>query len=157
VIEGSELVFPNNVVAFLIDQFSTIDPDITVLPRRLRPNDPAQSISVVAINWVPDEYEIGNPGPVVNTYRYGIQALIKDMDEERGLSKHSVLSMIIRTMLYRNPSVRVGLAALSVTMDGSTERYQRSGVRTQGFMSNDIQGSFLYLSTLEFWLETETI
>jgi hypothetical protein len=60
-------------------------------------------------------------------------------------------------MLYGDQPLRVGLAALSVASGSSIERAQRWGIRQQRFSSNEIQGAFLYLSTLEFWLETETI
>jgi hypothetical protein len=79
------------------------------------------------------------------------------MDEERGLATHSVLSKMVRSMLYRDDALRVGLLALSVVMNGSTERTKRYGVNRQNFVSNELSGSWLYLSTLEFQLETETV
>lgn len=95
--------------------------------------------------------------PTISTYVIGVQAFVKDFSEERGLARHSVLSKMIRSMLYRDAPLRVGLSALSVTMNDSVERSQRWGIRAQRYLSNEIDGNFLYLSTLEFWLDTETV
>jgi hypothetical protein len=100
---------------------------------------------------------LGRHEPTLQQYLITVQGFVKDMDEERGLDVHAVLSKRLRAMLYRDDPLRVGLLALSVVMNGSTERAKRFGVRTQRYVSNEINGSWLYLSTLEFWLETETI
>ena len=81
---------------------------------------------------------------------------MKDMDEMRGLSTHSTLAKLVRTTLYRDESLRVGLASLVTTTSG-TERLKRWGVNTQRLIANELSGQWLYLSTTEFWLETETI
>lgn len=162
-ITNDEAVFPNNVVAILKTRTQLLDSDLFLCSRPLRSSDPVQSVGIFPAFWNPDEqsYEtIGAsaPGePTLQTYQISIQALVKDMDEERGLAVHSVLSAMIRSMLYRDALLRVGLGALSVTMDGNTERAQRWGIRTQRFLSNELEGSWIYLSTLDFWLETETV
>lgn len=157
------VVFPNNIVDLAAARFATIDPDLYVVRRPLRNSDPNQSIGVSAAQWLPqeDSYEmlggpVGRHEPSLQQYLVTVQAFVKDMDEERGLAVHSVLSKMIRSMLYRDEPLRVGLSALSVSMNGSTERAQRWGIRQQRYFSNEISGSWLYLSTLEFWLETET-
>lgn len=162
-ITDTTLVFPQNAVTLIADRCALIDVDLAVFKRPLRESDPRQSIGVVGQQWLPDEesYEMRGapPGihePSLSHYLIGIQALVIDMDEERGLAVHSVLSKLLRTMLYRDDPLRVSLRSLSVTLSGSTERTQRFGVRTQRYMSNELSGSWLYLSTLEFWLETQT-
>jgi hypothetical protein len=94
--------------------------------------------------------------PSLSSYLIGIQAFVKDGDEERGAAVHGTLSKLVRTMLVNDATLRVGLRSLSVTTSGITERTQRFGVRTQRYLSNELSGSWLYLSTIEFWLETET-
>jgi hypothetical protein len=78
------------------------------------------------------------------------------MDQVRGLARHSVLSGRLRALLYRDAPLRVGLTALSVVDFGATETVQGWGVNTQRYMANEVEGSFIYLSNLELFLETET-
>jgi hypothetical protein len=79
------------------------------------------------------------------------------MDEETGISEHATLSKMVRGMLYRDETLRVQLATLVWTDGLTTERAKRWGVVNQRFISNEIGGVWLYLSILEFWLETETV
>lgn len=157
------VVFPNNVVNLLATRSLLIDPDVRVFRRPLRESDPQQSIGIIAATWEPDEESLeiraflpGHHEPTLQTYLIGIQAFVKDFNEERGLARHSVMSKLIRSMLYRDDPLAVGLRSLSVTMNDSVESTRRWGIRTQRFFSNEIDGDFLYLSTLEFWLDTET-
>jgi hypothetical protein len=164
VIDPTEPVFPNNIIDLVYTRAATIDSDLRRFRRPLRASDPSESFGVFAAQWNPNDrsYEmkaVASPGPnepTLQRYLIAIQAFVKDFQEERGLAKHSVLSKHVRAMLYRDDPLRIGLATLSVTMSGSIERTQRWGIRTQRFLSNEIDGNFLYLSTLEFWLETET-
>lgn len=163
-IDNSTVVFPNNVVDLIATRVALLDSGLFVIKRPLRSEDPNQSVGVFGTQWLPEEdsYEmIGAPSPgrsepTLSVYHLGIQAFVKDMDDERGPAVHSVLSKMIRSMLYRDAALRVALASLSVTMNSSTERTKRWGIRTQTFLSNEINKSWLYLSTLDYWLETET-
>jgi hypothetical protein len=159
-IDPSELVFPGNVIELMAASFEIVDPDIMIFKRPLRPSDPNMSIGIWGSLWTPEEdsLEIGHsyPGePTLSSYQIMIQALIKDGDEVRGLAIHSILSKRIRSVLYRNGALHVALQSLNVSDDLSTERARRWGVRTQRYMNNDIEGTFVYLSTLEYWVETE--
>lgn len=163
-IPSDTLVFPNNIVDLVAVRSELLDPDLFVIKRPLRNSDPNQSIGISAVVWQPDDDSMemrgGGPGPsepTLSTYRLAVQGFVKDMDEVRGLATHSVMSKLIRNMLYRDAPLRIGLSSLSTSMSGVTERAQRWGVATQRYYSNEIEGSWLYLSTLEFWLETETI
>lgn len=161
-ISADTIVFPNNIVVLVKDRTKLLDSDLNVVGRPLRNGDPDSSVGVYAGTWNPDErtHEIGHAAPsepTVQRYVLAVQAFVKDMDEERGLARHSVLSKMIRTMLYRDTALRVGLAALQVPMNGSVESARRWSVGTARFHSNELDGAFLYLSTLEFWLETETM
>ena len=96
--------------------------------------------------------------PTAQQYILTVQAFIRDGDPERGLAVHSVLSALVRRVLYRDNTLRVALQGLSVTDSGGiTEILKRWKVRSQRYFNNDIDGQWLYLSTLEFWMETEII
>lgn len=162
-ITESILVFPNNVVDLLFTRIGLIDTDLRGFKRPLRATDPQQSYGMFGQQWLPDEDSqemVGSAGssePTIGRYLIGVQAFVKDTSEERGLAVHSVLSKLIRGTLYRDIPLKLALQALTVTLNGSTERTRRFGISTQRYFSNEIAGDFLYLSTLEFWLETETI
>jgi len=156
----SVIVFPNNAVNVVYDATQLLDPDLKVFRRPLRNTDPRQSVGVFASQWVPDQesFEMGRGPfhePTLGSYLISIQTFVLDFDEERGLATSSVLSTLVRTMLHRNAALGVALRSLSVVLEGSTEMTRRFSVRTQRFHSNEIDGDFLYVSTLEFWLETE--
>lgn len=166
-ISADDSVFPNNAVKVIADRSRLLDPagDVQVFLRPLKPEDPVQSIGVFGSLWLPiqDSIEMrgsDSPGPqepTLQRYSIAIQAFVKDANEERGLNAHSVLSKMILAMLYRDEPLRIGLAELSVTMLGLTERTRRWGVTTQRFVNNELDAEWLYLSTVECWLETETI
>lgn len=163
-INDTVAVFPNNAVNLIQTRAQALDTDLFVVRRPLRESDNLQSVGVFGSQWNPDDnsFEMkgvpsGRHEPTLSHYLITVQAFVKDMDEERGLAVHSVLSKMVRSMLYRDNTLRVGLLALSVVMNGSTERAKRFGVNRQNFVSNELNGSWLYLSTLEFWLETETV
>lgn len=164
-IEESVAVFPNNVVNLLAIRFDMVDEDITVVRRPLRMTDPVQSIAVYSTMWAPDAESmelrgIGHPGPsepTVQRYAFAIQAFVKDMEEERGLSAHSVLSKILLAILYRDQPLRVGLGALTSEIMGVRERVLRWGIASQRFLNNELgESEWLYLSTIEFYVDTET-
>lgn len=164
-ITADETVFPQNIVKTIAEHARQIDEDITIVKRRLRNTDPAQSLGVYGVQWNPDtdSFEMrGGPAPgpsepTLQTYTVGLQAFVKDTDEERGLAVHSVFAKRIRTMLYRDAALRVAFASLESTAGGSKEVARRWGVRQQRLISNEINGTWLYLSTLEFWLDTQTM
>jgi len=164
-IPSDTLCFPNNVVDLVAARSQLLDSDLFVIRRPLRDSDPNESIGVFGVQWTPEEdsYEMrgapsGASEPTLQRYLITVQGFVKDMDEEAGLARHSVLSKMIRSMLYRDEPLRVGLATLSpVQMNGSTESLKRWGVRQVRYFSNELNSVWLYLSNLEFWLETETI
>lgn len=160
-IDSTTVVFPNNAVNLLAQNIILIDSGLYIAKRPLRPTDPNQSVGIFAAQWMPDEESHEMRGklfhdPSLESYTLAIQGFIKDADEERGLATHSVLSELIRSMLYRNEAVRVGLSSLNTQLSGVKKRCHRWGISSQRYYSNEISGSWLYLSTLEFWLEVET-
>lgn len=160
-----ETLFPNNVVKWVATAMQGIDLDVRVFKRSLRNTDPQQSIGVFAQAWGPDMESLEmqgtqNPGPQLPTiqeYILGVQAFVKDSDEERGLAIHSVLAQRTRSVLYTNHNLQVVLSQLSANLDGGyTESTKKWGVRTARYISGEISSQMLYLSTLEFWIQTET-
>lgn len=152
-----ETDFPANVVAELeVSLDALVDVD-HVLKRPLRPTDPNGSIGIYPVTWSPEEYQIGQYDPAVTKYLIAIQSLVKHGDEELGIALHSRLAKQVRVMLYRDDELRVRLGALSTEESGVIERTQRWGVRTQRYLNNELQGSFLYLAITELWIETELV
>ena len=164
-IDPTDPVFPNNLVEVLALAFEAyvdpeIDPDIRVkvLRRALVPVDPNQCIGIFAQAWVPDieSFEIPSNEPTLQKYTIKIQCLVKDMDENRGLAAHSVLSKLVRNIVYRNNNLRVALTGLFDNTGGSMERLQRYGIKSQDYISGENKATFIYLSTLDTYFETET-
>lgn len=161
-IDASVVVFPANVqnaVIYCMQQ--TFPAGMNYLRRPLRGNDPNESIGVFPMSWNPEEDSYETRGlpqlasfPTVHRYMIMVQGYVKDSDEERGLARHAILAKLIRSMLYSSDSLALSLRALSVTLYGATETLSRYGVRTQRYISNDVHGSWLYLSNTEFWVET---
>lgn len=149
--------FPTAIVDALSDELALTLGAGKVLRRPLRPTDPDASIGVIAADWVPNAMVIGQHDPAIGTYLIQIQAFVKHTNEEEGRDEHADFAQRIRLMLYRNTTLRVRLSGLSHSVDGLIERVQRWGIRQQRFASNEVDGEFLYLSTTEFWIETETV
>jgi len=162
-------IFPNNVISLLEPRVKTIDADLGVFKRMLRDGDPTQSVGLFPITWQPDELTYEMDGglttlgqkraaaePTVGIYTIGVQSFVMDTDEERGIGVHNVLARTLRGLLYYDTPLAVGLRALSVSMFGSTERFQRLKVGVQRYLTNEIDGVFHYVSALECTVETET-
>lgn len=170
--ENADLQFPNNVVKVIADELVKLNGDppdpngISVFRRPLRQGDPKLSAGIFASLWLPNEqsYEIGGATlggmrqeATLNQYVISIQTLVMDADETRGLAVSAAFAKTVRDMLLRNPHVGVALSSLSVTdANGLTERVHRRSIRTQRYISNEVQGSWTYLASLELTIETET-
>jgi len=159
---AASAIFPNNIVICLSEVFPAVDEDAFVINRPLRPTDPNYSIGVYATLWQPEEdsFEMGGKHagpnePTLSQYQIGVQTMIKDGDSVRGLAISSIFTKRVRMVLYRNEPMRVALGELAVTDASYTERLRRWGVRSQRFMSNDVEGQFVFISVLDLWMETE--
>ena len=158
-------VFPSNVVQIVVARLKQKYPRTGVLARPLRHTDPTQSIGVFPTEWMPDtdSYEFmqtpePRPAghPTVQMYTINIQSFVKDMEAERGIRIHSLMSKAMRSLLYYDNPLAIGLQSLRVEMDGTAEVLQRRTIIRQKYISNEIDGAFLYLSTLQYSIETET-
>lgn len=165
-IDPTTPVFPNNIVEVLAlgcEAYIDLEPNpakrVKVLRRPINPTDPNQCIGISGQLWTPDEnsHEMPSVEPTLGNYTIKIQCFVKDMDEMRGLSSHSVLSKLVRNMVYRNATLRTALTNLSDSTGGAVERLKRYGVRSQEYISGEVPaGTFMYLSTLDCYFETET-
>jgi hypothetical protein len=148
-----------NVCAVIEIALRDIDPGVKIHRRPLRTTDEKLSISVVPLDWAPDEgsYELGRPPePTIQRYTLAVQAMVKDMEETRGIAKHSELSTRVRHRLYRDLDLELALPTVSVKIENTTETLKRYGTAGQQFMNNqNPKGGFIYLSTLEYWFETQ--
>lgn len=152
-------VFPNNAAALIKSRLQDLySDDLDIYGRRLKLTDNTKSVGIAPDLWVPDEnsFEFKSLEPTVSTYTIWIQCFVKNSDREEGTKEHSVLSKVIRTMLYRDSPLAVGLNQLSVTMMGATERIQKRGFRRAQYLSTELQGNWLFLNTMEYYIETET-
>lgn len=155
-------MFPSSVTSLLKTTVSDVDwgPSVTAMEafgRPLRPTDPDASVGIYALNWEPGEFEIGQVPPAFSRYHWQVQLLIKHAVEEEGHELHSSLSKKLRAVLYNSEALRVALGQLSESSDGFLERVQRWGCANQRFFANDLRGHFLFLSSIDFWVEVETI
>lgn len=154
--------FPNNVVEQFALSLGSIDPSIKVRQRPIRDIDPGSFISVYPGAWNPDEdsIEISGDGiaePTISRYRITVETLVVDADQVRGNRRSSVLNMLVRHKLFRDPVLLVALPQLRVDLNGSSEVFRRRGIQAQQYMNNGNDATFVYLSVLDVWFETETI
>lgn len=158
-------VFPSNVVQLVHARVKQKWPSTGAHMRPLRHTDKVNSIGIFPSDWTPDvdSYEFpqvmeSRPAgfPTVQMYLITVQAFVKDMNPERGIRVHSLMSKAIRSLLYHDKPLAVGLQSLRVEMDGVSEVIQRRYISRQKYISNEIDGSFLYLSTLQYSIETES-
>lgn len=155
--------FPNNVISLIAMRIpQVVDADLTVVKRPLRTSDPSQTVGLFPSLKSPMDASLETSGggpysPTISRYNIILQTVVKDTDEQSAISVHSVLSNRLYRMMYRDNPLHLGLTALAVTADNCVERMQRRGVQMQRYLSNEIQGSFIQTSWIEFWFETETV
>lgn len=143
--------FPATIVRAVANRFQGMSIFQAVLKRPLRPVDPNYSISVFAFDWIPmpGSYMIGQEDPGTGVYHLRVQCMVKHMDEELGLQEHSVLSKSLRAMLYRDQQLRAELTGLTETTFGVIERLKHYTVQAQRFMTNEVNGTYVYLSSMD--------
>lgn len=158
-------VFPSNVIQLIHARMRQKWPSTGLHMRPLRVADKVKAIGLFPSDWTPDidSFEFQQPVnprpagfPTVQSYLIMVQAFVKDMDAERGIRMHSLMSKAIRSLLYHDTPLALGLQSLRVEMDGVAETIQRRHIVRQKYISNEIDGSFLYLSTLQYSIETES-
>ncbi len=155
-------IFPSNAIGIIKTRMQAIDSDLKVVGRPLRQTDPTQTIGVFGSLWLPNQesYELlgkGYHSPTLDSYLITVQAFVLHNDDETGLIQHNYLAETIRAILDRDDPLRVALAALTTSIGGVAKHTSRFGVRQQRYIVNELNSQFLFLSSTEFWLETENI
>lgn len=134
--------------------------DYGFVQRALRINDAelACGIFIAQQEGVQGSQETGNRGePTVQVYTFTIQLQVKHADAERGNAQILKDSKVLRTVLYRSQALEVAFGDLSETISGSLERYQRRGITRQRFLNMPLNNGTVFLSSTDFWVETETV
>lgn len=134
----------------------------TVLTRPLRPADPGGSLAVFPVTWVPvaDSLEIAGivqGEPILQRYDMRLQNMAKAGNEEDGRRQINQDAKFLRAILYRDQELAVRLRAVAETLFNVQEHVKRFSPRTQRFVTSEIRGTFVYLATTEWWIETESV
>ena len=132
----------------------------TVLRRSLNQTDANGALGICLDKWEPLDFEMGVPGfmePTLSQWVFSVQHMVKHVNQEDGEAVHREVAKAVRLMLYRDPEVQVSLRSLYVVEDGRRERFQRFRVTDQRYASNEIKGTFVFLSVTELVIETETV
>lgn len=147
-------VFPASIVRVMAENFTRLNGIDKVFRRGIHPIDPTRSIGVYSLDWLPEGAQIGQQEPPWAHYHVRVQCMIKHMSEEEGMAEHSVLSKSLRAMLYRDQQLRAELA-LTDTSFGTIERLKDFHVQMQRFMTNEINGAYVYLSYMDVAFRVE--
>jgi hypothetical protein len=150
--------FPYNIIDVMVDHLERNITELDLLVRRpLRFTDPPRCMGIFPFDWSPqpDSMEISAREPVLGRYGIRIQNLVQTGDEDEGREMVTLDATIARTVLYRGTELGVDLAGLSEIVLDHGERFQRFGVRNQQFMNNELRGQFVFLATMDLWVETE--
>lgn len=153
------MAFPEPLVTQLKSSLTAwlgADPAL-VVGRPLRNVDADGAVGVVAVDWLPGDFVIGQPMPAVATYLFSLQALRKFASEEEGITAHYGLAKNVLRMLYGDTTFRVLFGDLTETSAGYLERVQLWGVRQQRYLANEINGQFMFLSVTELWVQVENV
>jgi len=161
-IEGNIAVFPNNIVEVCAVNMKFIDTDIPVIKRRLYSTDPVQCLGVAAQMWTPDpqSYEMRGPAmagvATISRYDLQFQAMIRDMDEERGMRAHAELTTRLQRFIMGDSMLRGALHGLSSNLYGVHESLKKWTIENSRYLSEEVSGEHIYLSTTTVRYETET-
>lgn len=150
-------MFPTNVIDVLHPLMEQLDGIKHVYKRQIEPVDPDSSLGLTYFDWTPEDLELGGFGPTLSTYRFGAQVMVKHTNEEDGTRLHVELATRVRRAFWQDLSVRAALSALVVEDGDWKERVQRWGVTQQRFASDQVDRQFLFLSMLEFFVQTESV
>jgi len=98
----------------------------------------------------------GVPEPTLAVYNLRIQNLVKAFQAADGLALFTLHAKMIRSILYRDPDLRLQLLSLSEVVLSSTERVMKYGVARQDFLQAQLPDAFTFLCNTDFTVETET-
>ena len=150
--------FPGNVIDMVKPRLQTLMPDHILVERPVRFLDPERTVGIYIVDWTPDDrsHEIGQLEATLATYLFRIQNMAKAADEVYGRSIFQFDSKTVRVLLYRDPTLAVGLPTLTEEALGVRESVKQWGVVKQRFLNTDLQGSFTFVAQTDFWVQTES-
>jgi hypothetical protein len=82
--------------------------------------------------------------------------MVKSLEEQEGRVAFTLHAKMVRAILYRDPDLRVRLGGLQEELLSTAERVKRYGVMRQDFLTNELQGTFVFLASTDLFVETET-
>ncbi len=151
--------FPGIFAWDLYDYFpDNLDEADQFVLRPVRPEDPSRTVGIVAEDWEPspNAYETGRDEPLLGQYVLTIWAFVKHLNEEEGIQEHGVLARNIRRMLAGDTTLLGTLRAEVDDYGTGTEYVQRIRLVNQKFLSNEVNGTHMYLSVSRLMIETES-
>lgn len=151
--------FPSNVVDVLhtsLESHLQVD-GYAIINRAVRPGDPNLTVGIVSEDWAPIEgsEQIGQIEPALGRYRFSIQNLVISPDEQLGREFFSSAAKMIKVILYRDITLQLALSELEEELLTTVERFKRSGVTRQRYVSGQLSGIWNFVATTSFWIETE--
>jgi hypothetical protein len=125
--------------------------------RRLRATDGPFSVGMRVANWTHDQRsaQIAQVEPGVGSYTLQVQNMVVHMDEEQGRAIFDRQCALVRTVLYRDEPLRVGLLGIEEVLDGYVERTKRLTIVRQDFLDAEVSKRMTYLCSTEVRIETE--
>lgn len=149
--------FPASIVTTIARNLRRLPVITEVLLRPLKPVDPNYCLGVFANDWTPGigSYGIGQEDPQHAVYHIRVQCMVKHLSEEQGLQEHSVISKSLRAMVYRDAQLRAELTAMAEETFGVAERIKHYTVQAQRFLTNELAGSYIYLSNMDVNVNVE--
>jgi hypothetical protein len=147
--------FPECIFDVLKPHLKKLNGVQDVYERELDQNDMNGAVGLYLDGWDPIDYEIGDVGPSISEYVINIEHLTKFAAREEGNLVHRSVARSIRSMLYRDTAVTVPLRQLVRVGDAHTERLMKWTL-AQRFASNNIQGSFYFMSVTTVYFQTSS-
>lgn len=151
--------FPADIIEVIKNYAEDIPGVVTVLKRGLRPTDENGSVGITAATRLPDETEMGmsyGGEPSLSTWNIVIGHFVKAETEEEAERLHIEVANSLWRMLYQDQAFLVDLRSLVDMTGAQTERVQRHWVVAQRFASNEIEGSFVRMSSTELNVQIQT-
>lgn len=152
--------FAEGVIDLFSQYATTVEGVSQVVKRSLNSLDVHGTLGVCLDQWQPIDYEmigLGVMEPSTAQYTFSVQHVVKWGTQEDGEKLHREVAKAVRLMLYRNPELQVSLRSLVVDEDDRRERFQKLRVTDQRYASNEMKGTFVFLSVTELVIETETV
>lgn len=148
------------VSAGLVAEFAGSDPPVSVVLRRVRDIDPQHTIGLLLADFGSDQRSwesTGRSDATLRDYGYFMQVQIKASDDETGWPILRNISKTAWDVLADDQALRQTLGTISDIGPVTAERVQRWWPKTAKFDVVPSGSVFLYLSLIEFTVQTELL